>query len=95
MQTDWIRRWIYTGCALFWGTLLCAQQYYISDIQVYGNERTKEHIILRELDLHVGDSVKATRLQHLDALPGHDCEKNSHKWLKPETEYGQQDRCGR
>ena len=65
MQINFAKRWIYVLCALFLSVSAFAQQYYIADIALQGNHRTQSHIILRELDIQKGDSVKIQRLAHV------------------------------
>ena len=47
--------------------LLCsvyaqAQSFYVADVQLSGNKKTKDQVILREMSLHKGDSITSERL---------------------------------
>ncbi|MCL1973562.1 MAG: hypothetical protein FWG54_01935, partial [Bacteroidetes bacterium] len=44
---------------------LSAQKYYVSDIRIEGNKRTRDHIILRQLEVQKGDSVRVDRIRHI------------------------------
>jgi len=66
MYICWHKCFLYLFFSLLCSvTLHAQQQYFISDIQIVGNKHTKSHIILRELDVKKGDSVKVHRLEHL------------------------------
>jgi Outer membrane protein/protective antigen OMA87 len=39
-----------------------AQSFYVADVHLSGNKKTKEQVILREMSLHKGDSITAARL---------------------------------
>ena len=39
-----------------------AQSFYVADVLISGNKKTKEQVILREMSLHKGDSITAVRL---------------------------------
>lgn len=50
-------RLVFLYCFLNLPLLVQSQEVLLSDFQITGNKRTKESVILRELDIHIGDTL--------------------------------------